>query len=394
MKLTREKVRNYILSYQNLLSPYNLNGKKGVLDYIKKVGCIQFDPLNMVGTNPNLVLQSRINRYKETLLYDLLYKDRLLIDDWDKNMSIYLVSDWPYFSRYRRDAYERYNRSRFSINEILPKVRETILKKGPVSSKEFQFDKKVDWYWAQTKVSRAALESMYFCGELIIHHKEGNRKYYDYTKKHLSSEIISKADPNTNIKDYHKWHLKRRIGAIGMLWNRSSDAYLGIHYMKGNERTEALKSLIKTGDLIECCVEGIKYPFLIRKEDFKLLESVDKGIDFESKVSFLAPLDNMLWDRKMIKEIFGFEYTWEVYKPKQERKYGYYVLPVLYGNEFIARVEPKFYKKTKELKILNWWWEDNINITKTLIDDIKKALNIFMNYLGAEFITGEDKLKI
>lgn len=81
--------------------------------------------------------------------------------------------------------------------------------------------------------------------------------------------------------------------------------------------------------LILLKVKNIKYPFYIPKEEVSLLQEGLNGIDVKPQASFIAPLDNLLWDRKLIKEIFGFEYIWEVYKPVSERRYGYYVLPVL-----------------------------------------------------------------
>ena len=381
MKLTKKQARQFILTYQNLINPRTLQGKKGVLDYIKQVGCIQYDPLNMVGYNSNLVLQTRIENYRPEYLEELSYTDRKLLDGWDKNMSIYSLDDWPYFQRYREEAYQRYGHNSDSITEILAEVRETLKKNGPKSSLELKFDSIVDWAWAPTRAARAALESMFFWGELIVHHKVGTRKYYDLAEKNLPAALISSPDPNKTLEDYLDWHVKRRIGAIGLLWGRPSDAWLGIHWMKSKERIAAFSRLEKKGEILSIEVEDIEYPFFIRKEEVVLLDQTINEIN--PQVSFIAPLDNLLWDRKLIKEIFGFEYTWEVYKPVSERKYGYYVLPVLYGDKFIARFEPKFNRKTKILEIINWWWEPDTVISEDLQKAIIICFDHFSNYLGA-----------
>ena len=97
----------------------------------------------------------------------------------------------------------------------------------------------------------------------------------------------------------------------------------------------------------------------------------------EHRASILAPLDNLLWDRTLIKQLFDFDYRWEVYKPVAIRQYGYYVLPVLYGNQLVARFEPMKHKKNTPLTIKNWWWEDNVNVTRPMQESILKCLNRF-----------------
>jgi len=89
MKITKEQARQFILVYQKIIPARKLLGKEGVLEYIRRVGCIQFDPLNVVGHNPYLVLQSRIKNFKPEYLRELLYSDRKLLDGWDKNMAVY-----------------------------------------------------------------------------------------------------------------------------------------------------------------------------------------------------------------------------------------------------------------------------------------------------------------
>ena len=99
--------------------------------------------------------------------------------------------------------------------------------------------------------------------------------------------------------------------------------------------------------------------------------------------TFIGPLDNLIWDRDLIRWLFDFDYTWEVYKPAVQRKYGHYVLPVLYGDRFIARVEPIFDRKARVLTIVNWWWEAGVAPDDTLIAALDECLAAFGRYLGA-----------
>ena len=95
----------------------------------------------------------------------------------------------------------------------------------------------------------------------------------------------------------------------------------------------------------------------------------------------------------MVQWIFDFEYTWEVYKPARDRKYGYYVLPVIYGDRFVARFDPAFDKKTRQLTITNWWWEDGVESDDKLQSALSACFRDFMHYLDCEQIFMGEKIK-
>ncbi|OGO77204.1 MAG: hypothetical protein A2Y23_04910, partial [Clostridiales bacterium GWB2_37_7] len=293
IKITKEQARRFIVLYQGVNGEYMYKEKHGIMDFITRVGCIQFDTLNVVGRNPDLVLQSRIKNYKNNMLQELLYKDRMLLDQWDKEMSIYSTADWPYFERNRKAAYNRYKDIE-AIKEYLPHIREVIEKKGPITSSDLKRDQIIDWSWAPTRLSRAALESMYLWGELIICSKASSRKIYDYAHKHIAREILDMDDPNKTLQQYHDWHVLRRIGAVGLLWNKSGDAWLGIKELKAKERSEAIGRLLDKKQIIQIHVEDLKYPLYMKAEYEALLKKVLEQEAFKARGSVLAPLDNML----------------------------------------------------------------------------------------------------
>ena len=384
MKLTKPQACRYLLKHQRLNPPGSVQGKEGILDYIHTVGCIQFDPLDMVGCNPHLVLQSRVKGYKPAMLGELLYQDRKLVDGFDKNLAIYPVEDWPCFERYRSGARDWHGRDDGPFYAMLDVVRREITQRGPLSSSDLEAGEKVRWAWGATNAARASLESMYFWGELVIHRKSGNRKFYDLAEHHIPAEILCATDPHVTQQEYYRWHVKRRVGSVGLLWEKAGDAWLGIHGgLKSAARAEAFAALYASGQLLKLEIEGVKFPFYIRSEDGQTLEESLQSEESANEMAFLAPLDNLIWDRKLIKELFGFNYTWEVYKRPHERQYGYYVLPVLYGNRFVARFEPRFNKKTRTLEILNWWWEEGITEDGEMKQAIDRALERFTGYLGA-----------
>ncbi|MCL6602930.1 MAG: winged helix DNA-binding domain-containing protein [Paenibacillus sp.] len=378
--ITKKQARLFLLQHQQL-NPSILSGsKQSIYDYIRRVGCIQYDPLSITGHNHELVLQARIPGFTPELVQELLYQDRLLIDGWDKNMSIYCTEDWPYFQRSRELATSRYERNS-EIMATVERVRRELTERGPLSSLDLEGKDKINWAWAPARLSRAALESMYFWGELVIHHRVHTRRYYDFTTRLLPESILERQDPNETEDQYYDWYVLRRIGSIGLQWNRSGDGWLGINGLKSKERTGAVQRLLHTDKIREVNVEGIKLPFYIRSIDAPVLEGIleetnEHGEDYSitSTATALAPLDNLLWDRELIKQLFDFEYRWEVYKPAAERQYGYYVLPLLYGDRFVARIEPVMDKKSGILTIINWWWELGESLSPELTLAIRDAM--------------------
>jgi uncharacterized protein YcaQ len=384
--LSKSEARRLILCYQGLLPPQAAAGKEAAHACVQRLGCIQYDPLNIVGRNPDLVLQARISDFKPLLLDELLYKDRVLVDGWDKNMSIYGIEDWPYFQRYRDEAYERYNADSRPAVTILPEVRERIEQQGPLSSLDLDFDQTVDWSWGPTRMARAALESMYAWGEVIIHHRVNTRKMYDFAHRHIPNEILSADDPNETLERFWEWRVLRRIAAIGLIWNRSGDAWLGIRGLKAKEREAAFSRLRDGGLVVGVSVEGMKEPLYLRNVDRGLLDRTkEMRIDHPS-ASIIAPLDNLMWDRRFIKELFDFYYIWEVYKPVAERRFGYYVLPILYGDRFIARFEPGRDKESGAMLIKNWWWESGISQTKAMREALQHCFKRFLEYLDSDML--------
>lgn len=393
VNITKQQACRFLVTYQGLAGKRTFAGEPGIMNYIHRVGCIQFDPLNIVGHNHELVLHSRVQGFKPEMLQRLLYENRSLIDGWDKNMSIYPTSDWPCFSRRRAAARRMLSRSDKPLDDIMPLIRKEIEQRGPLSSADLDFREKVDWFWAPTSIARAALESMYFWGELIIHHKAYTRRIYDLASRHLPAELLSAPDPNADDEEYYAWYVLRRIGSVGMLWNRAGDAWLGISGLKSSERNAAFARLLEEEKIFPVKVLGIEQQLYIKSEYRELLEEIMEGRKFSKSASILAPLDNMLWDRRLIAELFCFDYKWEVYKPADERRYGYYVLPVLYGDRFIARFEPGWDKKNNAMLIKNWWWEPGERINENIRKQLGRCFKEFMGFLEAESIIIDEKVE-
>ncbi len=387
-KISNEAARNFLVNYQNLNGNGGLKGSAGVMEYMNKVRCIQFDPLNVVGKNPDLVLQSRVKNYKPELLFDLLYKDRTLYDAADKMISIIPTDDYPAMERIRQKTVEQLKgiltwRNSLAALDLLDEITEYIRENGPLPATKINIGNSVDsGAWGHKKLSSAALDYLYHSGVLGISSKIKTHKVYDLSERLFSSEILEAPDPFTSEHDFAKWYIKRRIGAVGMVWNKNGGTWLGFYVQDTKLRTQVLQELVDEDELIELEVENSKETFYIRKEDESLLGKPAKN----NVAQFIAPLDNLTWDRGMIKELFNFEYTWEVYTPAAKRKFGYYVLPVLYKNRFVGRFEPEPNRGKTPLQIKNWWWEQGVVVTDQMCDAIKDAVERFSKFLGVEMM--------
>ena len=390
--LTNQQARRFLLAHQGLWPPHRLEGQTGVIDYVRRVGCIQFDPLNVVGNNPELVLQARVADFRPSMLQELLYETRDLVDGWDKNAAIYPVEDWPFFQRRREAARRNRGRSREAVNAALPQVRRAVEERGPLSSIDLDLERTVDWSWGPTQVARAALESMYNWGELTIHHRVHTRKVYDFARRHIPEEILSAPVPNQSEEAYHDWYVLRRVGSIGLIWNRARGAWLGMGSIKSRKRTDALARLLDQGRVVRVRVEGMDPPFYLRSEDEERLKKVLEGVSPPAQAAVIAPLDNLLWDRRLVEELFGFSYVWEVYKPAAERLYGYYVLPILYGDQFVARFEPERDADSAALIIRNWWWEPDVTPSEPMKRALRDCFRRFLGYLGVERLALDDRV--
>ncbi len=422
--ISNAQARRFLLRRHGLIGKHQYSGKAGIMAFTKLVGCIQFDPVNVCGRNADIVLHSRIHQYNKEHLDELLYKDRLLVDYFDKNLSILPIEDYSVFTQHRsRGTYaENYDAlGGEAVSQIAPHIRELIAERGFVSSSDVETDEAILWQWGgMASLPRAALESMYFKGELIVHHKVGMRKYYALAKDYVPTSILDAGLPFSSEVEKFAWHVKRRIGAVGLLWNKASDAWLGLN-LKTAQRTLAFQYLLDHEEIVAISVEGtseaakggskggikggtgecvkegskggIKEPLYILKEELPLLEDVAKK-SYPPRMEFIAPLDNLLWDRKLIKALFDFDYTWEIYTPQIKRKFGAYTLPILYGDRFVGRIDvsrdgdgSRSRSRSRgddRLTVNNLWTEDGKPFQGKVQTAFEECLNRFAAFNDAE----------
>ena len=397
LTITKQQAAQFILSKQGLIGSYKFIGKEGAYEYVRQAGCIQYDPVDVCGKNAELTLQSRVKGFKKSMLRELLYEDRKLVDYVDKELSIWPTEDWPYFASFR-DYSRRMGDTFDDMKELKKEAKEYTKKNGPVCSDTLPIEGEIYWHsfihWSghwdkKSPAARSVLEQLYTDGELIIHHKKGSRKYYDIAKNHLPDAVLKAKNPCRNEREFITWRVLRRIGAVGLLWDKNSTAFLGIE-LKADLRKKVLSKLEADKKIKPVMVEGIKVPFYYRAEDDALMQEILAGsADLKPRMSFIAPLDPLLWDKALVKALWDFTYSWEIYTPASKRKYGYYTLPIIYKDRFVGRIEAVPDRKEGVLNVKGLWWEPDIRQTKALNSELERTLKNFAKFNDCKTVKWE-----
>ena len=378
LHISCEQARRFLALYH--FTPTDVAGT------IERLATVQYDPLNPIGRNPDLVFQARVPGYQVDDWQKAAYNERLIYDAWDKQACLVPVSDWPMRALIREKYRPYHDREILQAEaEAAHAILETIDAIGPLSSLEFEDRQRVvelypTWY-GQTRTKRI-LRALWACGLLVTHHRKSGRHYYERPERVIPAEHFQRT-PVLDGEEYHRWIMTRRQQAMG-LFPRTAEAAIWSSCGSSAENKLAIAQLVEEGVLTPVLVGEKKLPYYMLTSTLDLL---DVSLP-TPRMILLGPLDSMLWDRKTLRYIFDFDYVWEVYKPEKLRRWGYYVLPVFYGDRFVARVDSRLEKGV--WTIARWWWEDDVAPDAGMLDALRVAVERFMYYLRADgVIVGE-----
>ena len=161
----------------------------------------------------------------------------------------------------------------------------------------------------------------------------------------------------------------------------------------GAERATVRAALIESGAIVPVEVDGVRGVRYMLAEERSWLDdaavSVAADEPDERGVAFLAPLDPIVWDRDLLRSLWDFDYVWEVYVPAAKRRWGYYVLPLLWGDRFVGRIEPRIERQTGTVKVVGLWWEDGFDpmADDGFVDAFVDALAAYRDVAGARRIS-------
>jgi uncharacterized protein YcaQ len=384
-----DHARRFLVARHLLAPPRSLPAEPAsVLEVVERLGSLQFDPLEVPGArNHDLVLHARIGGYRRGWAEDWLYgSDRRLIELYNKSLNILPMHELPHY----RISWARFAAST-EENGILTAqadVAKAILKRlradGPLSTAAFsEHGHAVDWWWAPTRASRAVMEALFVTGRIGIARREGNRRFYDLIERLVPPELLRLRESE---EDAMTHRLLSRYRAVGLTTPIGTQTEVMYSAGTTKERAARTERLVVEGRLVPVDVEGLRYTRYVVAEDESLLDATaDPAAPAAPGAAFLAPLDPIVWDRRMLRELWGFDYLWEVYVPEAKRRWGYYVLPILFGDRFVGRIEPRLDRASGTLRILGIWFEPDFDPAGTpgFAAALSGAVTAYRDFVGA-----------
>jgi uncharacterized protein len=357
---------------------------ESVLTVLERLRFVQFDPLEVPGArNHDLVLHARIAGYRREWAERWLYgPDRRLIELYNKSLNIVLLSELPHYritwDRNQREYRDGILRQQTAVAEA---IVERIRIEGPLSTAAFsEHGHAVDWWWAPTRAARAVMEALFVTGRLGIARRDGNRRYYDLMERLVPAELLERRESE---EEAMRHRLLSRFLSAGLTGPSSTEVMWGSGSTADKRRRTA--ELVEAGLLREVGVEGLRGPRYLPADEERLLH--EDG-PLPPAVTFLAPLDPLMWDRRLLRELWGFEYLWEVYVPEAKRRWGYYVLPILFADRLVGRFEPRIDRSTGRLRILGISWQDGFVPRREpgFVEAMREALAAYLAFVGAREI--------
>ncbi|MGH2464138.1 MAG: DNA glycosylase AlkZ-like family protein [Candidatus Limnocylindrales bacterium] len=363
--------RRFMVLRHGLAPPRSLPpGPASVMAVVARLGSLQFDPLEVAGRNHDLVLLARIEGYRREWTDALLYQDRALYETYNKGLSLVPTAELPYYRISWDRSSRRHHESSFEehaplVAELLDRIRAD----GELSSTDVEPRAAIDWYWRPTNQVRALLEALGEAGVLGLSRRAGNRRYYDLVERLFPAGLLAeRRDEHDQLQ--HKLLSRFRANGLlgragqGELWLGLGKAVAGPDDPPWRSRTALRAELIETGEIVPVSVDGIRGERYVLAGEMAILDDAEAELaaDLDPAgqlpgAAFLAPLDPFVWDRDLLRSLYDFDYVWEVYVPEKKRKWGYYVLPILFGDRLVGRIEPRIDRKSGTLRVLGLWWE-------------------------------------
>ena len=382
INVTKENLRDYFINYHGYNEFFELTAEQAIERIFGRLRSVQYDPLNVVGRNAELVLFSRSANVTRADLYNALYRSRVLVDGWDKMMCIYAAADFTRFAYLREQATKNYAgvmswRGQNECHRFTENVYSYIKEHGSTLVTDIPSEKTNSGGWGSSRVAGVCCEYLWNSGRIVVSDKKGTVKHFDITERALGVNASDNAFDSFD--DFLAWYVKRRISSLGVATIAKGSGWLGVFLEDDKLRKGVMEKLTESGELTAVKVDGIKNEFYINSGDEKYFKQSEND-----RSILLAPLDNMIWDRKVINSVFGFDYSWEVYTPQTKRKYGYYVLPIIIGNRFVGRVEPVLNKERTLLSVKNIWFEPDTALGMNEADLIISEINRLAAFVDAE----------
>ena len=323
---------------------------RALLGVIRSIRCVQLDPIAVVARSPHLVLGARVARFDPNHLDRLLWRERSVYEYWAHAASIVLAEDHPihawYMRRYLRDDGSGWNRRRLDWMAANARLKRSVLgqvrRDGPVLARRISGGLTGESWrssgWTNERNVDRMLGFLWGSGAIMVAGREGIQKLWDLTERVLSPDA-----PGERLSDLEvtRRAVDRSLHGLGVGTRRQ----IKNHFTRDRypELPRVLDEFERAGRIERVTVEddGSTMPgtWYVHRDDIPLIDRIERG-GWEPRTTMLSPFDNLIADRSRSELLFDLPYRMEIYVPKAQRRYGYYAMPVLDGDRFVALVDP------------------------------------------------------
>lgn len=348
-EITAEQARRFLVGHFGLGRFMAGTNAQACRKLLGKLRCIQLDPLDVVGSNADLVAMARIPDLKRGEVYGHLLPKHSF-EHYAKERCLLPASAFPYYRDHltrKGPWWQQKARMKKLSKPLIAKVLEEVQEKGPIHASKLTDRgavKALDWSgWKGTsKASTLALELLWARCQIVVAGRASGSKIYASPERALGA--WSKKE---RAMDIDRWALLERVEAAGLLTVANGPQWGMLQEARRKKLPEALH---KEGLIEAVTVKGSRRVYLAPKGFLKRRYAKP-----DDHMRILGPLEPMIWDRALIKHVFDFEYLWEVYKPKAKRRWGWYVCPLIHRGQLVGRFEGRM--EDGELKVLQLWPE-------------------------------------
>jgi uncharacterized protein YcaQ len=386
-----ETARRFILGKQGLWPGRRWRGLRGTEQAMRTIEYLQLDPLQIIARSQDIQLHSRVLDYSPGMWETVTYQKRKFFD-WGGWLAVRPMDELPHWRvvmRRERDEFTRIHSMAHDRAEAIAEMRAVLKERDTVSNRDFDMAARTRTQsYRGRKDSALALYYLWRTGEVMTHHRERFERVYALTERVAPAHLIRESDD----AEVDRFLIKKDVSFSGLSRvSRASDSY---HRGVPFDRTkQLLQELLADGELIEVQVEGWKAIHYALGSDARLLRDLVAGrvpkawksleTSTMEEVLFLSPLDPVS-ARGRARVLFGFDYVWEVYKPEHQRKFGYYVIPILWGDQLVGRFDSKLDRATNTFVILGLWLENKaLGKNEAFAEALACGFARFVNFLGA-----------
>jgi uncharacterized protein len=367
LEISRDDASQIVLNTQLLDGSSKLQkGKKGTALIINKLSYVQIDTISVINRAHHHILWTRNSNYSEKHLHDLQAKDKLIFEYWTHAMSFIPMEDYRYslprMQNFKKPKSKwlkyRFTQSKKYLEPVLTRIKN----EGQLSSSDFSNDTgKRGGTWWDWKPAKTALEYLFWQGDLMISERKNFQKFYDLRERVLPDRVNTFMPTNSELSCYF---VKRSVASLGVATEKEILKFMqpgkstvsDLQIVDRETMRKAINELLESGEIISLAIEGknkiLNYtlPEIIKRINMK---------KSAAHVHFLSPFDNLIIQRERTKRLFNFDYAIECYLPKSKRKYGYFVLPILWNNKLIGRIDSKADRQNEKLIINNLVFEQD-----------------------------------